>query len=99
MVGISVGGTNSGLELGSIVAVAVGLGTEVRVGVAVVVIVGDGTGDAVVVTDGPHARDDKPMTMKINARKKFFIMIRSLGTLLNTLLPRIFYGQYKFIAK
>jgi hypothetical protein len=89
MVGIKVGGTNSGLEVGWAVAVVVGLGTEVRVGVAVrvwlgtgvavalTVVVDDGRGNGVAVTACPHARIDKLISRKITTRKRFFMLTHS----------------------
>jgi len=86
MVGIKVGGTNSGLEVGSIIAAVVRVGTGVTVVVAVTVVLGDGTGDGVAVADCPHAMNDKPMTRKIMTRKRFFILTHFLETMLDGLL-------------
>ena len=70
MVGIKVGGTCSGLDVGSIGAIAVWLGTEVSVPVAVAL--GDGIGDGVALTDCPHAINSSPIARKTPARKFFF---------------------------
>ena len=72
MVGIKVGGTYSGLGVGSIGAVAVWLGTGVSVTVAVAL--GDGIGEGVAVTDCPHAINNSPSARKILARKIFFML-------------------------
>ena len=87
MVGIKVGGTNCGLGVGSTVTVAVGLGLGVKV--AGTVEVGDGAGDGVAITDGPHAMNDKPITRQIITRKRFFILTHSLGIMLDGLMPTI----------
>jgi hypothetical protein len=99
MVGIRVGGTNSGCDVGSTVAVAVGLGMGVNVAVVVAVAVDDGTGDGVTVTADPHAMNNKLITRKTVARKRFFIVTHFLGTVLDVLLPALFYRQGRFVGK
>ena len=83
MVGIRVGGTNSGLEVGSTVAVAVGLGVGVNVAVS------EGMGEGIVGTVCPHAMNNKLMVRRIIVRKTFFIMAHSLGTT-SCVLPKVF---------
>ena len=72
MVGIEVGGKNSGLDVGC--AVAVGLGMGVNVAVAFAVAVGDGKGVGVGVMACPHALNNKPMTRKTMICKEFFML-------------------------
>lgn len=98
MVGIKVGGTNSGLDVGSAVAVAVGLGIGVSVALDVVVVVEDGTGDGVAVTCGPHAMNNNPITRKTMTRKRFFILTHFLETALVVLFA-IFYRQGGIVSK
>jgi hypothetical protein len=70
MVGIKVGGTYSGLGVGSIGAIEVWFGTGVSVTVAVAL--GDGIGEGVAVEDWLHAVDSKNNIIKIFALKSFF---------------------------
>ena len=99
MVGIKVGGTNSGGDVGWAVAVAVGLGLGVNVTVAAVD--GNEVGDGVAVTDCPHALNNKPMTRKTMTRTSFFMLTHSLGTMLDVWLPTVpvFYRQGRFVGK
>jgi hypothetical protein len=98
MVGIRVGGTNSGLDVGSAVAVAVELGIGVSVAVDVVVVVEDGTDDAVAVTCGPHAMNNDPITRKTKAWKRFFMLTHFLETML-VMSFALFYRQGGIVSK
>lgn len=95
MVGIKVGGTYSGLGVGVAVGVRVLLGRGVSVDVTVAV--GDGIGAGVEALVCPHAMNTKPMMRKTTIRKRFFILTHSLGTMLDVLLPTIFYRQDRFV--
>lgn len=90
IVGIRVGGTNSGLEVGSTVAVTVGLGASVSVTVGVKGAVDDGIGDGVEVTDDPHALNNKPIMRKTTTRERFFMLTHSFATMLVVLLPTVY---------
>jgi hypothetical protein len=82
MVGINVGGRYSGLEVGSIVAVAVWLGKGVAVtlvwlGIGVIVAAEVAIGDVVTI-DCPHATNMKQIIRRTSDLKRLFMLSHSL---------------------